>query len=139
MQGHMFFGCVLAGAAIATASPCLGATPFDGRWSVALRCPPSPDGARPFSWRFSSVVKDGILQANHGMPGRPAYLSLHGGIDPSGKADLVAEGVTGMAGYNVHGASAGIPYRYNVPSHFEAKTGSGYWTTTRRCDFSFIK
>jgi hypothetical protein len=131
--------CIVALSTVAAGSASLAATPFDGRWSVALHCPSAPDGAKPFSWQFSGVVKDGVLAAEHGVLGRPAYLSVHGSIEPSGKANLVAEGVTGTAGYNINAVGAGVPYRFDVLAQFEAKTGSGYWMTTRRCDFTFFR
>jgi len=113
--------------------------PFDGRWSIDLQCPPSSDGALPFSWRFGGLVQNGALRAEHGQAGRAAYLLLSGRISPAGDASLVAQGITGTKGYNVRGASAGVPYTYSVPAHFSGNSGEGYWVGVRRCEFSFAR
>lgn len=112
---------------------------FDGAWSVDLQCPASSDGALPFSWRFGGSVRDGVLRAAHGQAGRPAYLLLSGRIAPDGAANLVARGITGTKGYNVHGASEGVSYSYPVSARFSESTGEGYWTGVRRCDFAFTR
>ena len=122
-----------------TAMPAAAASPFDGHWSVSLLCPASSDGALPFSWQFDGEVKNSMLRAQHGEAGAPKYLLLSGRIDADGQAQLVAQGVTGTKGYNVHGADHGVPYRYAVPAQFTPTDGTGYWMSVRRCDFRFTR
>jgi hypothetical protein len=129
-------GC-LFGTATLFATPLLAAGQFDGRWSVSLQCPASSDGALPFAWRFEGTVRDGDMRAVHGQPGQPGYLLLSGRIDPDGNAAISAQGITGTKGYNVRSANSGVPYTYPVSARFSGRSGRGYWTTVRRCDFSF--
>ena len=110
---------------------------YDGAWSVTLDCPRSDDGALPFSYAFNAEVKDGVLHGEHGQTGEPGWLALDGRIQPDGAADLDARGITGVAAYDVEGATRGVPYRHPVTAHFAATHGAGTWTTTRVCTFSF--
>jgi len=95
------------------------------------------DGALPFSYAFTAEVKDGVLHGEHGQTGEPGWLALDGRIQPDGAADLDARGITGVAAYDVEGATRGVPYRHPVTAHFAATHGAGTWTTTRVCTFSF--
>jgi hypothetical protein len=133
-------GIFIAGLMLALgSSTVLSATPgaFDGKWDVTLVCPQAADGAMPFSFQFGGAVTNSVLHAEHGVADQPGWLSLDGTIRPNGDADLDAHGVTGMAGYNVNRTLRGVPYDHPVTAHFDASQGSGSWTTTRVCNFTF--
>ncbi|MBV9858809.1 MAG: hypothetical protein JO038_01710 [Alphaproteobacteria bacterium] len=114
-------------------------SPFDGRWLVVLACPPSTDGALPFTWRFYADVRGGVLHGEYGTVGQPASMSLDGRIQPDGLAQLVAQGLTGVSAYNVNQAARGIPFRNDVPARFDTNRGAGNWVYRRTCEFSFTR
>ena len=116
-----------------------GDSRFDGRWSVILQCPPAPDGALPFTFKFMAEVANGTLHGQYGTPGQPASLSLDGPIQPTGAAHLIARGMTGQSAYNINQTSRGVPYQYDVDARFAGGQGTGSWVAKRTCNFSFAK
>ena len=139
MSRSTFAAAALSSLLLTCAALAAPSAPFDGNWSVRLACPQAPDGAMPFTWDFSGAVRGSVLHATHGQSGQPAWLSLSGRIGPDGSAALTAQGITGTQGYNVNHAGRGVPYRYPVTAHFDPSRGNGFWTTSRRCDFTFTK
>jgi hypothetical protein len=115
------------------------ASPYDGKWGVVLHCPRAPDGALPWTFYFTAEVTGGILHGEHGVAGRPGWLSLDGPIAPDGAANLEARGLTGDPHYNINQTAQLIPYRYDVSARFEAARGTGNWVTTRVCNFTFTR
>ncbi len=126
----------LAGAAAAHAQD---AARFDGAWNVVLFCPRSADGALPFTFRFAATVTNGTLNGVNGVAGHPGWMTLDGQINPDGAANLDADGLTGNAAYNVDQTQRGVPYHHPVTARFDATRGTGQWTTTRTCDFTFTR
>jgi hypothetical protein len=112
---------------------------FDGAWDVAVDCPASQDGAAPFSFDFTAVVRGGVLHGERGVAGQPGWMSLDGPISPDGAASLQARGLTGATQYSIGGAARGVPYRHPVAAHFDGARGAGQWVTIRTCPFTFTK
>jgi hypothetical protein len=133
--------CFAASAAPAT----LDAGRFDGRWGVTLVCPKAPNGALPFTFEFTAEVKDAALHGEHGLAGRPGWLSLDGRIQPDGAANLEARGLTGDPHYNLGQSVQGVPYEHDVTARFDTSGGTGNWRAyqsngqTRTCDFTFAR
>ncbi|MBB3260798.1 hypothetical protein F4827_005573 [Paraburkholderia bannensis] len=130
-------------AAFAGASPCMqGARAtgkFDGTWSVTLTCQTGPDGAYSYTFHFPATVVDGVLHGERGNKGRGGWFTLDGKIEPDGGSTLIGQGLTSAPGYTVGHMDPLTPYEYNVSAHFDAASGTGSRTTTRQCDFVFVK
>jgi len=127
----------LWGAGAAAQAP--GGSRFDGHWGVVLACPPSPDGALPFTWRFAAGIRGGVLHGQYGTPGQPPSMSLDGRVEYDGAAQLQARGLAGQSAYNLNQASRGVPFQYDVTAQFDPTRGTGSWVTKRTCDFTFTK
>jgi hypothetical protein len=116
---------------------------FDGRWNVTLVCPRAPDGARPWTIKFTADVKEATLHGEFGVRGQQGSLSLDGRIQPDGAANLQAHGVTGDPHYNIDQTVQSVPYEHDVTARFDGARGTGYWHAYqingqfRTCDFSF--
>jgi hypothetical protein len=133
---------VLAVAFAATAPGMQGARAagkFDGTWSVTLTCQTGPDGAYSYTFHFPATVVDGVLHGERGNKGRGGWFTLDGKIEPDGGSTLIGQGLTSAPGYTVGHMDPLTPYEYNVSAHFDASSGTGSRTTTRRCDFVFVK
>jgi hypothetical protein len=124
---------------VSAAAPAAGADPFAGTWGVVLACPPSPDGALPFTFRFGAEIRVGALHGQYGTPGQPASLALDGRVQPDGSAHLIARGITGQSAYSINQTMRGVPYQYDVNAQFSAARGTGSWVTKRTCNFTFTK
>jgi hypothetical protein len=139
MPAKLFLAAAVAASVAAAGAAHADGGPFDGRWTVTLACPDSPDGARAFGWDFEGEIKGGMLHAERGQSGRPAWMSLDGLVQPNGDAALQARGVTGSAAYSIDQTARGTPYVHAVTAHFDGARGAGSWTTNRVCDFTFRK
>ena len=60
---------------------------FDGVWTTVVACA-AAGGAVPYSYEFSSTVKDGVLHGERGVKGAPGWLQLDGRILADGSAAL---------------------------------------------------
>lgn len=128
---------VLLTASAAAQAP--GASGFDGQWAVLLTCPPSPDGALPFTWRFPAEIRGAVFHGVYGTVGQPASMSLDGRLQSDGSAQLQARGLTGQSAYNLNQTTRGVPFHYDVTARFDAAQGTGSWVTKRICQFTFTK
>ncbi len=117
----------------------LAAGKFDGTWSVTLTCATGPDGAYSYTFHFPATVVDGVMHGERGDKGRGGWFTLDGKIEPDGAATLLGQGLTSAPGYSVGHLDPRTPYEYNVSAHFDAASGTGSRTTTRQCDFVFVK
>lgn len=115
------------------------AGPFDGTWNVTLNCETAPDKAFSYTWQFPATVVQGVLHGEHGVKDRGGWLTLDGKIEPDGSSTLTANGLTNSPAYAVGHPDPRTPYTYEVSAHFDAASGSGQRTTTRHCDFVFVK
>ena len=52
---------------------------FDGEWDTVLSCPNS-NGALGYSFKFISIVRDGVLHGEKGAKGEPGWLQVDGPI-----------------------------------------------------------
>ena len=119
---------------------CLGASSFDGSWTVSQSCPPTAQDVRGYSWTYAAVVRNGMLVGEH----RPTSAQdgsgrLTGRIRPDGEAMLTADGRTGNPEFAVGHVAQGFHYHYRVAARFTDSSGSGQRTEQRSCDFSFTK
>ena len=121
----------LAGTAIAHA-----AGTFDGDWNVTLTCPKVAGGASGYRYQFPAEIQENVLHGDHGMRDAAGWLTLDGKLEPDGSATLVAQGLTSSPPGR---ADRQTPYTYEVSAQFDATTGSGSRTTTRKCDVVFFK
>ncbi len=115
------------------------AGPFDGAWNVTLNCPTAPDNTLSYTWQFPATVVQGVLHGEHGVKDGGGWLTLDGKIEPDGSSTLMANGLTNAPAYAVGHPQPRTPYTYEVSAHFDAASGSGQRTTTRHCDFVFVK
>ncbi len=115
------------------------AGPFDGAWNVTLNCPTAPDNTLSYTWQFPATVVQGVLHGEHGVKDGGSWLTLDGKIEPDGSSTLMANGLTNAPAYAVGHPQPRTPYTYEVSAHFDAASGSGQRTTTRHCDFVFVK
>ena len=60
---------------------------FDGAWDTVLSCE-NTAGAQGYSFKFPSVVKDGVLHGEKGTKGKPGWLQLDGKILTDGSAKI---------------------------------------------------
>ncbi|WP_042298399.1 hypothetical protein [Paraburkholderia bannensis] len=119
--------------------PAQSAGKFDGTWSVTLTCQTGPDGAYSYTFHFPATVVDGVLHGERGDKGRGGWFTLDGKIEPDGSSTLIGQGLTSAPGYSVGHLDPRTPYEYSVSAHFDAASGTGSRTTTRQCDFVFVK
>jgi hypothetical protein len=130
---------VLALAVLAGISVAAHAQNFDGSWITTVSCEAARD-ALGYSFRFVSVVKNGVLRGLYGTEGQPASLKLDGTIAPDGTGRLYATGHTGSKEY-VPGRDTprGTEYSYNIEAHFTGLTGAGRRIEGRPCTLTFAK
>jgi hypothetical protein len=115
------------------------ASPYDGKWSVVLTCPPhnEDEDAKGYVHRFPAEVKAGVMQGTHAAEGEPGWHFLSGPIEKDGTAHLTLQGIVNNADYSVGHAYRGKPYVYRVRAKFEATSGVGQRVGKRRCEFQF--
>ena len=127
------------GSAATPPAPASAAQPFDGSWQVVIDCAPTPDGARPYRWRFEAQVREGSLLGQFHEPGTNSSGTLSGIIRPNGDALLRMNGNTGSPQYSVGQVAVGTPFHYTVTAHFAATSGSGQRNELRQCDLTFTR
>ena len=122
-------GCTLAPDAARAAA---GTGRFDGLWQTILSCPDS-HGALGYSFKFTSLVKNGVLHGDKGTRGEPGWLQIDGQIDEEGKASLYADGLIGAADFAVGQRPAGTRYNYHIDALFTATSAEGHRVEGRKC------
>jgi hypothetical protein len=105
---------------------------FDGTWQTILSCPDS-HGALGYSFKFPSLVKNGVLHGEKGTPAEPGWLQIDGSIDEDGKASLYADGLIGAADFAVGQRPAGTRYNYHIDALFTAASAEGHRVEGRKC------
>jgi hypothetical protein len=105
---------------------------FDGHWQTTLSCA-NANGALGYSFRFSSLVKDGVLHGEKGTPNEAGWLRIDGTVQPDGTADLYVEGLVGAAPFAVGQRPAGTPYGYHVAARFSPDRAEGHRVEGRPC------
>ncbi|MET0540435.1 MAG: hypothetical protein ABWZ88_01645 [Variovorax sp.] len=129
----------LLGAAFAFAADAPG-TPFDGAWTVMLRCPPHDEGdddAKGYVHEFPAEIRQGVFRGVHGTEGQPSWHLLTGTVPADGVTTLKLEGIVSNPAYAINGAARGKAYSYRVRARFGADGGTGERLGKRRCDFLF--
>ena|SRR5579863_1605318 len=111
---------------------------FDGTWETVVSCQ-NTAGAVGYSFKFPSVVKDGVLHGEKGTKGKPGWLQLDGKILADGSANLYAEGLVGAAEAAVGHRPAGTQYGYHIAASFAEGSGSGNRVEGRACTVNFEK
>ncbi|HZQ62497.1 MAG TPA: hypothetical protein VFC24_14170 [Casimicrobiaceae bacterium] len=127
------------GCALASAQPAGDAQRFDGTWTTIVECANAPDGALGYSKQFDSTVKDGMFFGESDREGQPGWLRIQGRIDPTGKATLLARGLTSDPKYSVDRVPNLTRYSYRVDARFDDKRGIGSRIELRKCDLTFIR
>ena len=112
---------------------------FDGTWQTTVSCAAARD-ALGYSFRFPSVVQNGVLRGLHGVAGQPGSLQLDGTIAPDGTGKLYATGYTNSKEF-VPGrdTAKGTEYNYNIDARFGLTMGTGTRVEGRPCSYQFIK
>jgi hypothetical protein len=112
---------------------------FDGTWQTTVSCSAARD-ALGYSFRFASIVRNGVLHGLHGMAGQPGSLQLDGSIAADGTGKLYATGFINSKEY-VPGrvADRGSEYNYNIDARFGALMGTGTRVEGRPCSYQFVK
>src|SRR5580693_1096789 len=111
---------------------------FDGAWDTVLSCE-NTAGAQGYSFKFPSVVKDGVLHGQKGTKGKPGWLQLDGKILADGSANIYADGLVGAADAAVGHRPAGTQYGYHIEAKFSQDSGSGKRVEGRACTVTFEK
>jgi hypothetical protein len=112
--------------------------PFDGDWTTVVTCAPAV-GALPYTYQFTSTVRNGVLHGERGAKGLPGWLSLDGQIMPDGSADIRARGLVGKARYAVGDRPPGTPYSYHIDARFAQSSGAGRRVKERSCTATFTR
>ena len=117
---------------------------FDGNWHTTLTCPPKGN-TEGYTWKFPSVIQNGMFRGEHGKAGEPGYLLLEGKVAADGNAKLSANGIVASRKY-ARGVFAheGGTYSYDVKAQFKESEGTGardegLGIVGRRCTFDFLK
>ena|ERR1039458_751861 len=117
---------------------------FDGSWLTTLTCPSKGD-TEGYTWKFPSVIKDGVYHGERGASGQPGYLTIDGKIADDGSAKLSANGIVASRKY-ARGVFAhqGEDYSYDVKAQFKETEGTGTKSqglgiVGRTCTFDFVK
>jgi hypothetical protein len=111
---------------------------FDGTWETVLSCE-NVAGAQGYSFKFPSVVKDGVLHGEKGSKGKPGWLQLDGKILTDGSAKIYADGLVGAADAAVGHRPAGTQYGYHIEAKFSEDSGNGKRVEGRACTVTFEK
>ena len=107
-------------------------TRFDGLWQTTLSCA-NADGALGYSFRFQSIVKNGLLHGEKGTAHEAGWLQIDGSLRSDGVADLYVEGLVGAAPFAVGQRPAGTPYGYHVEARFSPDRAEGHRLEGRPC------
>jgi hypothetical protein len=113
-----------------------GDNPFDGVWDTILSCE-NTAGAQGYSFKFPSVVKDGVLHAEKGTKGKPGWLQLDGKVLTDGSAKIYADGLVGAPEAAVGHRPAGTEYGYHIEAKFTGDSGTGKRVEGRSCSVAF--
>ncbi len=116
----------------------LGSVRFDGTWNTVLTCDDAA-GALGYTFRFASVVKDGVLHGEKGTKGQRGWLQLDGKILSDGSAKIYADGLVGASENAVGKLSAGSPYSYDIDATFSGESGAGKRVEGRACRVTFAR
>jgi hypothetical protein len=111
---------------------------FDGTWETVLSCE-NAAGALGYSYKFPSIVKDGVLHGEKGKKGKAGWLQLDGKILADGSAKIYADGLVGAADAAVGHRPAGTQYGYHIEAKFSAESGTGKRVEGRPCSVDFTK
>jgi hypothetical protein len=111
---------------------------FDGEWTTVVTCAPSA-GALPYSYTFSSLVKDSVLHGERGVKGAPGWLHLDGRILADGSAGIAAHGIVGKEQAAIGERPPGTPYSYRIEAKFADESGTGHRVKGRVCTVSFSR
>ncbi len=111
---------------------------FDGAWITVVSCS-AATAALPYSYEFTSTVRDGVLHGERGVKGAPGWLQLDGRILMDGSADISAHGLVGKERYAVEERPPGTPYSYHIDATFSESTGVGDRVKGRACTVSFSR
>lgn len=114
------------------------ATRFDGTWQTILSCPDA-HGALGYSFKFSSVVRNGVLHAHKGTAHEAGWLQIDGPINADGKASLYADGLIGAADFAVGQRPAGTRYNYHIDALFTARSAEGHRVEGRQCSVVWMR
>jgi len=109
---------------------------FDGVWTTVVTCYPA-DGAVPYTYEFTSTVKNSLFHGERGVKGTPGWLQLEGRILPDGSAGLAAQGLVGKERAAMEHSPPGTPYKYRIDARFSDNSGSGRRVEGRTCKVSF--
>ncbi len=128
--------------AVVWASPALRCadpdTRFDGTWETVLSCK-NTAGALGYSFKFPSLVENGVLHGQKGDKGKPGWLQLDGKILSDGSADLYADGLVGASEVAVGRRPKGTAYGYHIDAKFSATSGTGERVEGRPCSVTFAR
>lgn len=113
-----------------------GAGSFDGTWDTIVSGE-NAAGAEGYSFKFPSVVKDGVLHGEKGTKGKAGWLQLDGKILSDGTAKIYADGLVGAAEFAVGRRPAGTPYGYHIEAKFSEDSGTGKRVEGRPCSVTF--
>lgn len=116
----------------------LGSVRFDGTWNTVLTCDDAA-GALGYTFRFASVVKDGVLHGEKGTKGQRGWLQLNGKVLSDGSARIYADGLVGASENAVGKLSAGSPYSYDINATFSGESGAGKRVEGRACRVTFAR
>jgi hypothetical protein len=111
---------------------------FDGVWTTVLSCSAAA-GALPYSYLFSSRVKDSVLHGERGIKGAPGWLHLDGRVLPDGSAGIAARGLVGKEQAAIGERPPGTPYSYRIEARFSDDSGTGHRVRGRICTVSFSR
>jgi hypothetical protein len=110
---------------------------FDGAWQAAISCP-TTGKYKGYTRQIAAQVKDGNFHGQRDIEDKPNWLSVDGGIQLDGSAELFAQGVVGNRGA-AGGLPTGTPYNFSVQAKFEGSVGTGTRTELRSCNFTALK
>ena len=105
---------------------------FDGSWQTTLSCS-NANGALGYSFRFPSIVKNGVLHGEKGTAQEAGWLQIDGSVRADGAADLYVEGLVGAAPFAVGQRPAGTAYGYHVEARFSLDHAEGHRVEGRPC------
>ncbi len=111
---------------------------FDGTWDTILSCE-NAAGAVGYSYKFPSIVKDGVLHGEKGTSGKPGWLQLDGKILSDGVAKIYTDGLVGASEAAVGRRPAGTRYGYNIEAKFSEESGTGQRVEGRKCSVTFAR
>ncbi len=134
----MLFAIGIAATAFKDLRAADGARRFDGTWDTILSCE-NTAGALGYSFKFPSIVKDGVLHGEKGAKEKPGWLQIDGTILEDGSAKLYADGLVGAPETAVGKRPAGTQYGYNIDAKFDKDSGTGKRVEGRACSVTFAR